>query len=396
MDPLVINRYTFTITCYNSAGVSRSDSVFVNVNPDYGEIGGPVVNLEVRPVGGGWGDNATSVDYGESAELRWTIENVFIGTTCEASGDWSGSRSAAGGIQSTGNLTSAKSYTLTCTGPGGADSDNVVVGVRGALAPTLSLQAAFTNVDYGESTQLTWTSTDTTSCTASGDWRGTRPVNGNSSTGNLTSHKSYTLECTGPGGTISRSVSINVGNAPPVTVQISAKPAGESTYDTGDITIDYGTAADIRWEVTGAVRCEASGGNWSGLRSEVGGTYRTQGLIQNSSYQITCYNADGNNETASVDVSVNEQGDAPPIVFTNPIEQGDLGGILNSVSGLIRMIAISLAGIMIIVSGIIILTSIDNRERLNKGKNMLKWSLIGLAIALASSFIIGFIQELVN
>jgi len=50
----------------------------------------------------------------------------------------------------------------------------------------------------------------------------------------------------------------------------------------------------------------------------------------------------------------------------------------------------------VLISGIIILTSMDDRERLNKGKNLLKWTLVGLAIALSSSFIIGLLNELLG
>ncbi|MDP2934765.1 MAG: pilin, partial [bacterium] len=340
-------------------------------------------------------------------QLSWSAtSNSCAPTTCAITG---GGLNRTGlsyqGNISTGNLTSTQNYTLTCTNSGGQDTQSATVTVGTAPAPTLNLQAngaSQASIGYGGSVTLTWSSTNATSCEASSTsdkWTGTRLPNGSSMIYNLTSDESFTLTCTGPGGTASgNTVTVTVGNAPEVTLSLTAKPAAESDYSNDDeIEVGCGTAVDIRWEVTGATNCDAYG-NWSGPKSTTGGTYRTQGLINTEGYyyEIFCYNAENDNQTDTIFVTVRECTGNEPIVFTNPIEQGDLGGILDSVSGLIKMIAIGLAGIMIIVSGIIILTSIDDRERLNKGKRMLKWSLIGLAIALASSFIIGFIEELVT
>ncbi len=67
--------------------------------------------------------------------------------------------------------------------------------------PTVTNFTATPNpVPYGESTQLSWSSLNTTSCTAGGDWSGTKGTSGNESTGPITSSKTYTLYCTGPGG----------------------------------------------------------------------------------------------------------------------------------------------------------------------------------------------------
>jgi hypothetical protein len=57
---------------------------------------------------------------------------------------------------------------------------------------------------------LSWTSTNATSCTASGDWMGSKQTSGSESTGNLASSKTYTLTCSGSGGSASDSVTVNV------------------------------------------------------------------------------------------------------------------------------------------------------------------------------------------
>jgi hypothetical protein len=79
--------------------------------------------------------------------------------------------------------------------------------------PDLSLVADPARVPSGTSSRLTWSSANATSCVATGQWAGNRPVAGNQTVGPLTSDSTYTLACTGPGGSTSRTVVVTV--APP-------------------------------------------------------------------------------------------------------------------------------------------------------------------------------------
>jgi fibronectin type 3 domain-containing protein len=63
------------------------------------------------------------------------------------------------------------------------------------------------------SSTLTWSSTDATSCTASGAWSGSKPLSGSESVGPLTQDSTFTLSCTGSGGTTSRPVTVTVAAA---------------------------------------------------------------------------------------------------------------------------------------------------------------------------------------
>src|SRR3989344_4180243 len=76
--------------------------------------------------------------------------------------------------------------------------------------PTVSLTASPTSITSGTASTLTWSSTNVTSCTASGAWSGTKSTSGSQSTGNLTANSTFTLSCTGTGGTTNQSVSVNV------------------------------------------------------------------------------------------------------------------------------------------------------------------------------------------
>jgi hypothetical protein len=76
-------------------------------------------------------------------------------------------------------------------------------------APTVSLKSSATSAAAGSSITLNWTTTNATSCTASGgDFTGSvTPGTGNKSV-TLSATTTYTLECTGPAGTGSGSATV--------------------------------------------------------------------------------------------------------------------------------------------------------------------------------------------
>ncbi len=154
----------------------------------------------------------SSISYASSSTLSWSTTNAV---SCRASGDWSGNKSL-NNSQSTGSLTSSKTYTLTCDGQGGTSGQaTTTVNVGQPPVPTVTLTASPSNISYASSSTLSWSTANVTSCSASGGWNGSRPVNGSQPTGSLTSSQTYTLTCTGPGGTRSSSATITVGAPPP-------------------------------------------------------------------------------------------------------------------------------------------------------------------------------------
>jgi hypothetical protein len=75
-----------------------------------------------------------------------------------------------------------------------------------------------TAVLAGQSTTLTWTSTNATICTASGGWSGTEPTNGSASSAAVNAAATYTLTCTGPGGSAASSAMVGLTNPSSFTV----------------------------------------------------------------------------------------------------------------------------------------------------------------------------------
>jgi hypothetical protein len=105
-------------------------------------------------------------------------------------------------------------------------------------APTVTLSALPTTVTSGATSVLTWTSKNATSCTASGAWSGTELTAGSYTTPALTLNSTYTLACSGSGGTTSASAAVTVtpltvGPNPPTPVPISGsvwQPAQDSEW----------------------------------------------------------------------------------------------------------------------------------------------------------------------
>src|SRR3989338_7180041 len=111
------------------------------------------------------------------------------------------------------------------------------ITVNADTPPTVVITASPGSVPTGTASTLTWTSTDATSCTASGDWSGSKALSGSESTGNLTTGKTYTITCTGPGGTATAFTFVTVTAAPtPPTVVITASPGSVPTGTASTLT----------------------------------------------------------------------------------------------------------------------------------------------------------------
>lgn len=76
-------------------------------------------------------------------------------------------------------------------------------------APTLSFSASSSTIESGQNSTLSWIAANATSCSASNGWSGSRPVSGSEI---VSPHATTTFElaCTGAGGAVSASTTINV------------------------------------------------------------------------------------------------------------------------------------------------------------------------------------------
>lgn len=89
---------------------------------------------------------------------------------------------------------------------------------------------------------LTWSSTNATSCTASGAWSGTKATSGSQSTGTLTTSSTYNLSCSGSGGSASQSATVTVSGTGTLSfsrvVVDSASPSDPWEKTVGDLNGD--------------------------------------------------------------------------------------------------------------------------------------------------------------
>ncbi len=298
------NTTTYTITCSNTGG-SASDTVTVNVNAQQNP---PVVNLTANP---------SSVAYGASTVLTWTVSNA---TSCVANSNpatnWSNSKSSIGGQETISNLTSTTFFNIFCTGPGGSNSSTVTASVGSqATPPSVDLTASQTNVSYGDATTLTWVTTgNATSCNATGGvngWSGAKSISGGSFyTGVLTNTTTYTITCSNSAGSASDSVTIVVNNQQnnPPTVDLSASQTN----------LPYNGSTTLVWNTSNATSCNATNGTngWSGGKSATGGSFYTSNLTNTTTYTITCSNIQGQTASDSVTLIVENQ-NVTPSVSTN-------------------------------------------------------------------------------
>lgn len=98
-------------------------------------------------------------------------------------------------------------YTLACTGPGGATTESVTVSVSNL--PVISFMASPAAIGPGQISTLIWDVTNANTCSASGGWSGAKQLSG---TQNVSPNVStvYTLSCTGFGGNATQSVTVTV------------------------------------------------------------------------------------------------------------------------------------------------------------------------------------------
>ena len=278
------NTTEYELTCTGSGGsATQTATVSVFNRP-------PVITLSANP---------SSVSAGSASTITWTTENA---TACSASGSWSGSK-ALSGSQSTGAMKGDATFAMTCTGSGGSATQTATVSVKSA-APSVSITATPSTVANGASSALRWSAANATSCVASGAWSGSKATNGTQSTGALSANATYTLSCSGPGGSAAQSATVSIKAAAP-SVTLSVGPSA----------ITSGSSATLNWSAANATACTASGA-WSGSKA-VHGSESTGALTANSTYVLSC-SGDGGSASQSATVTVSAKPTVKVSIGANP------------------------------------------------------------------------------
>ena len=208
-------------------------------------------------------------------------------------------------------------WSISASG-GYVDVRAVTTVYRTTPAPTVDLRVNNSNGPLNlaspASYNLTWTSTNAASCSASNSWSGAQTTNGSQAFSGIPSGTyTYTITCTNPVGSAVDSVTVNVLSAPTVTVSAPASLTAPASY----------TAT---WNSSNAVSCTGSN-RFSGLSGLTGSKAEVSLPAGIYDYTVTCTNAAG--ATASdtkrtvvyasplVDVKV-DGSDGPDVTLPGP------------------------------------------------------------------------------
>lgn len=219
---------TYTITATGPGGMATDSVTIAVINP-------PQVTMTAQP---------QSIIEGESAALTWTSENA----------DTASLDNGIGTVGANGSMTvspaQTTTYTITVQGPGGTATASSIVTV--IHKPTVTISASPDHIFTGDTTTLTWTSTNADSATIDSDI-GDVDLNGSldveiDDPGPFT----FTITVTGPGGTATANVTVQVNqkrtpyayitNMESGTVSVVDIPAGSAINEIPVGTSPYGTA----------------------------------------------------------------------------------------------------------------------------------------------------------
>jgi hypothetical protein len=179
------------------AGCGGSSS---GVSADADSSGGaPSVSFSVTP---------SVVSSGGSVAVNWSSN---LAESCQASGGWSGGK-ATSGSETVGPINQNTTLSLSCSGAGGGTVRSVDVVVDQGTGSDVLLSADPENVTSGSTTTLSWSASSANSCSASGDWSGSRPLSGSEVVGPISADASYQLTCDGPSGNSVAMVTVRVAD----------------------------------------------------------------------------------------------------------------------------------------------------------------------------------------
>lgn len=192
--------------------------------------------------------------------------------------------------------------------PGGGSGGGKPGGGSDGPAPVLSFAADRSEYQLGDRAQLSWASSNTKFCNASGDWEGKHDSIGTFWTTPLDGPKTFHLKCAAKGGGVSASVSVAVFDPEPEPVpepvpMPTPEPTPEPTlsFSASDVEIMAGESTTLSWSATDAEGCEAGDG-WAGSYGSAG-SEPVGPLDVSSTFSLLCAGP-GGTVRSSVQVAV--------------------------------------------------------------------------------------------
>lgn len=254
---------TYTLTATNKAGITTAT---VTVTMTKGSI--PVIT--------GFTATPEAIEEGETVKLEWYVTGADTVTIDKGIGTV-----PLLGFKEVSPVEDT-TYILTATNSAGSTTASVTVTVTSSGLPVISSFGAVpVNILSGGSSTLQWTVTRATSVSIN-QGIGSVALSG-SRTVSPAVTTTYTLTATNENGSVSRSVTVNVGTiSPPVINSFTANPS----------TIQYGGTAILSWDVTNA--------NTVAIDQGVVITGLMTRQVEVSPAQTTTYTLTATNEAGSV------------------------------------------------------------------------------------------------
>ena len=290
--------YPYTLSCSNGSQSASNSAALTVVIPQQ-----LTTTLTANPV---------SIAVGQSTTLTWSSNGA---DSCVASGAWTGTLPASGSKSASVASAGSNYYALQCASATGDGSAQVTVQ---GLVATVSLSANPTTTGVGQPTTLTWSSTQASSCMASGEWSGALASSGSQVvTPSTVGNHSYSLTCGNPGAPAQASVSVTASI--PV-VSLSVFPT----------SVVAGKTVTLRWNGQYANTCVASGA-WSGSLSSSGYMTLTAAAQGTENFHLVCTNAAAS-VSADASVAVGAALLSPPATAYRMTEGHD--GVLTTSNGI--------------------------------------------------------------
>lgn len=232
------------------------------------------------------GANPATIVVGESTQISYVAQNF---SSCTNSG-WTTDNDGIGFEILTPAAVGTSSYSVTCVNTTGSTTETVDVTVN-PEAPVVNVTASSATINLGDAVTVSYTGTDTNSCTVNG-W--TTDLDGAASesiTPATAGDHTFDAQCTNVTGSGSDSVTVTVLPPPPIA-SITASP----------MTITNGNSTTVSYTASDADSCSNNG--WSLETDDDASEVITPSGPGSFTYTVTCVNASGSDSDA-VTVTVN-------------------------------------------------------------------------------------------
>lgn len=87
---------------------------------------------------------------------------------------------------------------------------------------------------------------------------------------------------------------------------------------------------------------------------------------------------------------------AETVEIKNPLIAKNITGLIGDITNIIKNLSLSVGAVMIIIGGLTIMTAGGSEEKVTRGKKIIFWTIVGVAIIVSINFITGLIFELLG